>query len=178
MGIIIRPQLTGTRIDQLTVREQREVLRGVMVDMATDWSTRYVPKHFTESASRKYGYQQRSAKYQRRKRQLAARGAAARGGRVDLVMTGQLERMIMASRFNIRGFPARATVTLNGPSYFRIKPRNPKRPNLAAEVTAITDQEREKLVAPAAKSMTKRIRQAVKKKPPRRFANQYSSGKR
>jgi hypothetical protein len=169
MPIILRVEMQGQRVDVLTVREQRIVERESMVATATEWSAKYLPKHFTGRAASTYGYAKRRAKYLRRKRRLGDAGILPRGGRSDLVFTGQMEREIMASRNNIRGFPSRATVSMKGPSYFRIRPKKPSHPNLANEVNAIAPAERIKLVAVAAKQYSKSYIASVKRNPRKRY---------
>jgi hypothetical protein len=169
MPIIVRAELTGNRVDDLTVREQRIVLRETMVVMATEWSNKYLPKHFNSGASSRYGYAKRRAKYLRRKRRLGDAGILPRGGRADLVFTGAMEREIMASRHNIRGFPSRATVTMKGPHYFRIRPKNPNHPNLANEVNAVAPTERSQLVKVASRAYTKAHKASVARNPRQRY---------
>jgi len=169
MPIILRVELIGNRVDDLTVRERRIVERESMVAMATEWSDKYLPRHFNSGAGSRYGYAKRRAKYLRRKRRLGEAGIIPRGGRADLVFTGQLERMVLASRHNIRGFPSRATVTMKGPSYFRIRPKNPTHPNLANEVNAIAGNERPRLVAVAANQYGKSYTASVARNPRKRY---------
>jgi hypothetical protein len=169
MPIIIRAEMRGNRIDDLTVREQRIVEREAMVATATEWSGKYLPRHFRSGAAGRYGYAKRRPRYLRRKRRLGDAGIIPRGGRSDLVFTGQMEREIMASRNNIRGFPSRATITMKGPAYFRIRPKKPSHPNMANEVNAIAPAERVKLVAVAATQYTKSYRASVARNPRKRY---------
>jgi hypothetical protein len=79
-----------------------------------------------------------------------------------LVYTGDLERSVMASRGNVRGFPTRATVTLNGPSYFKIRPKNPTHPNMAKEILTVIPAERQRLAAQAEKNMNREAQAFLK----------------
>jgi hypothetical protein len=166
MGVIMRANLEGTIISELPIRGQRSVLRTIMFKMGEQWGQDFLKMHFTERAKNRYSHADRQPKYVRRKRRLAERygrnNVVMRGGRVDLVYTGDLERSVMASRGNVRGFPTRATVTLNGPSYFKIRPKNPTHPNMAKEILTVIPAERQRLAAQAEKNMNREAQAFLK----------------
>jgi hypothetical protein len=174
--MLIIPDVKGSKLSDLPVRGRRSVLKEVMVEVGTTWSDKFLARHFRTGAASRYGYKQRKPKYLRRKRRMGDAGLLARGGRVDLVWSGAMEQQVMASRFNVRGFPSRATVNLKGPSYFQMKPLRNNRPHMGEEVTEISNDERQYLKGIAEKKLTKTIKKAVKAMPSKRWANQYSSG--
>jgi hypothetical protein len=157
MAVLMRSRIEGTYIGDLPIRGQRSILRTVMFKMGEQWGQDFLQRHFTERAKNIYNHAERDPKYNRRKRRLAERygknNVVMRGGRSDLVYTGDLERSVMASRGNVRGFPTRATVTLNGPSYFKIRPKNPTHPNMAKEILTVIPAERQKLADRASKNL-------------------------
>lgn len=159
--MIIRVDVSGTRLDDLPVRGQRSVLRNTMREMLQMWSELYLPKHFEEGNRRRYGYKPRSRSTQRRKRRLALYGAVKDGGRVDLVWTGLTRTMVMRSRFNIKAFPTRARVRLRGPAWFRIRYRY-GHPKLQEEVTVVTPAERRRLARHADRVLESEIKKWIR----------------
>lgn len=99
-----------------TERDRREVLRASYEDLGGYWHRKFLPRHFRKGAQERYGYRPRQDSYLKRKRRDAARGKAIEGGTTPLVYTGLLRRMMTRSAI-IRGFPTRARVEMQRPSY-------------------------------------------------------------
>lgn len=135
---------------RITITEQRppDVARrrfGEMTRVANRaavlvWHSQHLPRHFEPNAHYRYRHKARTAKYLKRKSKLAAAGLVERGGRVDNVYSGTLERMVRAWA-QVRAFPSRATVTMSGPRYVTMKPKSATRPHIAAELTTVTTDE-------------------------------------
>jgi hypothetical protein len=136
--------LTEERPPDVAARAFREMLRAANAAAGRSWHRSALPDHFEPQAHYKYNHKPRSQKWLRRKRRLAAVGRAERGGRVDNVYSGTLERMVR-SWAQVRAFPTRATVTMTGPRYVTMKPRSASRPHIAAELTTVTRDESESL---------------------------------
>lgn len=68
----------------------RKVVSAVMLDAGEYWHQKYLPKHFIRGARGKYGFRQRSKKYNRLK-------ASKHGHEKPLVFTGAMERDLTRS---------------------------------------------------------------------------------
>jgi hypothetical protein len=151
---------SDTDWQEASERARTRALKAAMLAMASTWKEQMLPRHFQPGASTLYGYQPRKPSYLKRKaragstarnsygRSRASFTGVAGGGALDLVYTGLLRRRILAGS-TVRGYPTRATVSLRGPEYFTLRPRNPERPNLAREILTIADRERATLRAAA-----------------------------
>lgn len=154
--MIIYCEIKEDFTEGLTVRGRRNVLRANNLAIAQTWEAKYLRLHFSASAGRKYGYKNRTRKWLRRKRQLAAQGKVLYGGTRDLVATGRLERA-MQSRQIVSATPAFSKVRLIGPNYFRIRYR-PGRPNLGEEVTTVVESEKRWLLSAGVAAAEKELR--------------------
>ncbi len=133
-------------------RDRREVLRAAYEDLGAFWHRKLLPRHFRKGAQDRYGYRPRSAAYLRRKKRDAARGRAIEGGTTPLVYTGLLRRLMTRSAI-IRGFPTRARVEMERPSYMpirktpfttvrgRVVARKADQPPIFEEATRVIDAE-------------------------------------
>lgn len=78
----------------LSADAARRISEAVLHSMAEEWHTEYLPQHFTESATMRYGYAYRKPRYLRRKR-------ARVGHQKPLVFTG--EALLLSRQQIIRG---------------------------------------------------------------------------
>lgn len=136
--------ITEERPADVSARAFREMLRAANAKAGHLWHRDALPNHFSPQAHYRYRHKTRSQKWLKRKLKLAAAGRAERGGRVDNVYTGTLERMVR-SWAQVRAFPTRATVTMIGPRYVTMKPRSASRPHIAAELTTVSRDESESM---------------------------------
>lgn len=143
-----RITITFDRPPDFSKRGWREALRGAMRAAAEHWHAAIMPRHFERSARGRYGYQPRTAKYQRRK----MFSGAARSG-LDLVYSGRARESAMR-RPLIRAYPTRARLDLLVPPYIKMKPdprgRRKAAPAMGDEMTRVTFEEAEELAAAAA----------------------------
>jgi hypothetical protein len=138
-----RIKLTFDRPPDFSNRGWKEVLRGAMRAAAEHWHAEMLPRHFERSARERYGYQPRTAAYQRRK----IRSGRATGG-VDLVYSG-LSRDSALKPPRIRAYPSRARLELLVPPYIKMRPdprgRRRAAPAMGDELTRVTYQESQEL---------------------------------
>lgn len=123
----------------LVVRELRHVTKATHEAIGRHWYERLLPEHFTPWARSAFNHSPRSRKYIQRKMAAARNGKVMDGGTLDLVATGALRRMVLGIAPIVKGYPSRATVKIFGPTYFQERPRNPRRPNMARELKAVSD---------------------------------------
>lgn len=123
-----------------TVRDRREVLKAAWGDLGLHWHREYLPRHFAPGAASRYGFQQRTVAYLRRKLRAARQGKATEGGTTPLVFTGLLKRSL-TSLATIRAYPSRFTLEMEAPSYAPMRPRDANKPPLAAEATRVRPDE-------------------------------------
>ena len=146
--IPIRCRLTADEHPGIRVRQLAQIGRDVHERMARTWADDLLPEHFDAGAVNVFGYQPRRQSTIAKKVRLARLGIVEDGGRRALVHRGDLRRMLLRVRAPVTSGPRTATVHLNGPRYFGIRPRG-NRPNLAQEVTSFSDRH-ERLIALAA----------------------------
>ena len=153
-----RIKMTFPRPPDFSQRGFREVLRGAMYAAADFWHGKIMPRHFQQSAHRRYGYQQRTESYERQKLRGLRTGKAVSA--YDLVFSGTT-RDSAAKPPLIRAFPTRARLDLLVPPYINMRPnRNGKRaaaPSLGEELTRVTYDEAEQLAAVALDFVEARI---------------------
>jgi hypothetical protein len=109
---------------------------------ARQWHQEILKRHFTYRAAGRYGYQPRKPDYLKQKHALARKGKAIEGGRVDLVLSGLMREMLLASA-QVRVSTGLTALTMVGPRYTNI--RRAGSPDKAAEITRVIDEEREQL---------------------------------
>lgn len=123
-------------------RRLKEITREAHRVQALEWHRQFIRFHFNGAARYRYGYKQRRPKYLKKKQRIAgvAPGKVLEGGSVDLVYSG-LTREAMLRPPLVRAFPNRARLEMAGPSYVAMRPKRPNKPNLGAEITAVTPDE-------------------------------------
>jgi len=118
--------------EDVTVRKWRTITRAAHEAQARRWFRLFFPLHFKPGAEQRYGYQHRSERYLRFKRngrRLRVRAEQLRkgqnrdtlrkaieGGASPLVFTGHMRQMLKGSA-EFRGFPTRGRVTMQAPVY-------------------------------------------------------------
>jgi len=129
----------------------RQILKQSWFETARYWFRNILPKHFTRSGAQEYRYQPRTAAYMRRK--------ARKGHQDPLVFTGRLKRTAMNVR-DIRHTAKGATVHLRGlPTYVIQRRWGTASPFMAAELTKLSKNDRDRLV----QVMDKRLQQNIDK---------------
>lgn len=136
-----------------TERAFSRILKAVNEAMAEYWHKNILPRHFKKGAQDRYGYQERTEQYLRRKARRFGRSPEQWESMRDfpLAFSGNLRRRI--TRFaQVKAFPTRFTVKMFGPFYVGGKPKSRAAgggrvtsPNMEAEITTLLDSEREEL---------------------------------
>lgn len=138
------PILTTVTIEppiKASKRAIKEATREGHRKQGETWFREMLKDHFIPSARQRFHHKPRKRTWIKRKIKAAQRGEAIKGGLVDNVFTGLMERLLTSHR-SIKAFPTRVTITLFGPSYIRMQPRDPNKPHKAAEIfTVARDQE-------------------------------------
>lgn len=141
-----RIKLTFDRPPDFSKRGWNEVLRAAMRAAAEHWHAEMLPRHFQRSAREVYGYQPRTAAYQRRKVREVMSGKAAAA--VDLVHSG-LTRDSAVKPPRIKAYPTRARLELLVPPYIKMRPdprgRRKAAPAMGDELTRVTYRESQEL---------------------------------
>lgn len=110
----------------------RSALKAANIATVEYWHKRFMPGHFKASASRKYGYQERTFKYTKRKRRQ-------KGHNLPLVWTG-ISRFRAQMHFKATGTSERGRGALKSmPAYFY--QYRGKGPNKRDELLTTTDVE-------------------------------------
>lgn len=117
---------------RVTTRVMRQVINATHQFGGELWVDKFLPLHFQQGASGRYGYAPRTEKHKKRK-----------GYKPALVMTEATARQAMASRAGVRGFPTRTTFTLYTPGYIPQRPRRRKMPDMAAEIFKVIPSEQQ-----------------------------------
>lgn len=127
-------------------RDLPKVMRAALKALVNDWRKDYLKEHFKASNRLKYGFQPRGKKYRAIKRKIAKdrNDLVKAGGNIDLIRSGNL-RDLMLRPHPIKAFAKRAVMTMVGPSYLTEKPRNARRPDMAAEITRVIPGEEQAL---------------------------------
>jgi len=124
----------------VSIRRFRGIKRAAHVEQGTHWHQVIFPRRFTIRAAASDQHQPRSGPYKKRKRRLARDRVrlkngryVQKGGQADLVFSGEMEESL--TRFAaIRGFPTRATVTMEGPRYTTLRPYRRAGPDKVSEM--------------------------------------------
>ena len=141
MALSLHIQIDTTRPPDIGARKWSDFSKTAMRAAADVWHTKFIETHFRPAAKYKYRYARRTSKYTDRKQALARVGKAARGGQVDLVYTGTLEKQ-MLRRGILRIFPTRFVLSKPAGSYITDRPRG-GRPNMVKEITTVVPSEAE-----------------------------------
>lgn len=142
MRYIVR--ITNERPPDASIRAWRTISKHGFLEIGLYWDRYCKMRHFEVGASARYGYQQRSAKYEARKRRMAAMAVptVSRSAASPLIYSGASRRAIASAQVP-HAYPSRVTINMATPSYFAMRPRAVGRPNLGDEATRVTQDERE-----------------------------------
>ena len=138
MAVAYQVRLTLDKPADLSTRGWKEIMRRAHRRELKHWHRTKLRGHFLKGAASRYGYQPRKPKYlsQPRKR-----------GKPPLMYGGDAYNATVRGTPLIRAFPTRAKLTMNTPKYVMMRPWKSGRPNLGAEMTALTWQETLKMEA-------------------------------
>jgi hypothetical protein len=118
----------------MSQREWNDIQRGVWGAVGRYWHVHFRDKHFTRAGAAEYGYQDRSAAYQRRK-------AKTYHHQIPLVFTGESRRRVRTARVVPFATANRVgvRVRMSAPALnFR---RSAKSPDMREELTTISEGE-------------------------------------
>jgi hypothetical protein len=122
----------------MSQRDWNEIQRGVWHAVGRYWHVHFRPKHFTRAGAQEYGYQPRTAGYQRRK-------AKAKHHQNPLVFSGDSQRRTRAARIvpfaTSRQVGVRVRMTAPNLNYRR----SASAPDLREEMTTISEAEGKEL---------------------------------
>lgn len=144
--------------DRLSREEWRKVSGEVWPLLGAEWHTGYLPKHFQFAAVAEYGYAPRTTRYMKAK-------ARSKGHQRPLVWKGELERMLTRMR-DVTAIRARGddqggvNVRLSGPRYLHQR-QQPKQPNLAEEISAVSAEDLARLNTYLDELMTDALNQST-----------------
>jgi hypothetical protein len=146
-GMINFVRIIETRPADVTIRKWRGIRHEVMRVMGMHWHQNFLPLHFEPNAGNVYHMQRRTAKYLEAKQKAAQRGFLGRK-HVDskaatdaLTLSGTL-RANVTQVATIRTFENRFKLIMPGTSYTPDRPRNPRMPPIAKEVTTLLEREK------------------------------------
>jgi hypothetical protein len=119
-------------------KEFRAELTEALLALGEYWHDRFAPKHFTIAGEKEYDYYPRHPSYSRYK-------AKRFGHRRPLVLTGDLERMVLGVA-RVSATSQSASVVMRGPKYLYAYRKDlpggrPSQGDKAAELTAVTPAE-------------------------------------
>ena len=121
-----------------------EAMRAAYEVGGVHWAQDILPRHFEESAARRYGHQPRKRRTIRRKLAAARVGAAILGGRVDNVFTGLMMRAVLGQQ-RIKSTPSSVEVLIFGPRYLYQYDKRRNHPQKAREISTVIPEERQEV---------------------------------
>jgi hypothetical protein len=136
-------------------KDLNKIRRVAMRDVGEFWHLEILPGHFRPAARTEYNHDQRRADWIEDKRKILG------GGRPDNVFTGRARRFIMHSP-RITNTARGVTVRMDAPLYF-VRPRNrkPDHPDKAAEITAISQRDRDAIFGRTSKLVVRLSNQSL-----------------
>lgn len=164
MAVVIKIAQLEDGVD-LRPRQLSKYTKAAHQEVGYRWQIDMLPRHFTPAARAIYKHRRRSSKYQKRKIAFAKRrpDLVKMGGLVDNVFSG-LFRRLMLKRHQVRAYPSRVTVALMGPSYFRVKPKDARHPDKAAEIKTVTPDEAAQLSKHASSAFERAMQRSRRRK--------------
>lgn len=142
-GPLIYIEVTEKPPIEARMRENPEAMRAAFDAAGVHWAQDILPRHFEESASRRYAHQPRKERTKKRKLAAARVGAAILGGRVDNVFTGLMMRAVLGMQ-RIKARPGGVEILIFGPKYLFQYDKRRNHPQKAREISTVTrDEERE-----------------------------------
>lgn len=132
----------------LSKRAQDRVTREAHRAVGEYWDAEYKMRHLGPGAAERYGYQERTERYLRRKEYGSRATWRIKGGRDDaLIFSGQTLQAVR-QRMIPRAFPTRVTIQMPTPTYITMRPKPGKNrtpPNLGEELTRVIPEEEQRL---------------------------------
>jgi len=156
----VRGTITYVGSPEATLAELRRAVKPALQDAVKEWHHKFLRRHFFESATTRYGYKARSAKYEQRKQRR-------KGHTRPLVWSGDMRRMLLRS-ITLSGTSKRARGKLMGPKYLYQYHKNRDEVHKADEITAVTTDEVTGLAHLVDKNITARLN-AITKTEVKRF---------
>jgi len=177
------------RPEGVTIRAWRVVLKTANRAMAYHWHETFLPLHFGSNARTRYGgdkIKQRTSVWlakklgikkpdiirvadinssddiftRQRKLQIARQKLVSAAGGPDYnVYTGTLQSMVQTVVF--RAFPGRFRIEMSVPSYVPGRRRDPKKPDIRAELTTMLPSEVEELQRIGQRVLTETMRRVL-----------------
>ena len=146
---MIRGTITFTGHAKVLAKDMRAAVKASLAEIAEHWHARTLPGHFETSAESRYHYQARSPSYTRSKTRRF-------GHRRPLVFRGELKRQVTRMA-RVTSTAKGARVTLRGPKHLHATRRDFGQPDKAAELTAVTTTEVERMARLLDRLVTRRL---------------------
>lgn len=136
MAIVLSYKLTG--IETLTRSQMINAVKRALMRLGEYWFDNFAARRFTEEAYSEYGFRHRSRKYEAAK---AKHRPAAAG--LPLVLTGEGREQTLSEETRGKIEATRDKLTIRLPTKFNRY--NPKGPNMAEEIRAVSPGELKEL---------------------------------
>lgn len=142
---IVRFALVGERPEGTSVRAWREALKAGWYAVGVYYDEVVQPRKFEADAAMRYGYQARKPKYLERKKRRAAKTSLVKeGGSRDIVYGGKTRTAVVRRQYPTPYYN-RVKVETPTPLYVQMRPYKSGRPNMGAELTSVTADERHEM---------------------------------
>lgn len=143
----IKASFSYDAVPELSQRELRRLVVDSLKEALTIWRKDIQGKHFKDSAVSEYNYQKRARGYQIKK-------AKRTGQTAPLVFSGKSKRSALSSdKMTVNG--NQVTLSISVPDYFAYVKKN--HPDLAKELTIVTDEEMKFLYENMEKFLKRRV---------------------
>lgn len=139
----------------LIARQHGDATQAGHLAMGELWKSQLASEHFDPRARLIFHYQQRTAKYMKRKAWLARIGKAEDAGQTDLVLSGTSRRLVKNA--TVAATPNKTVVTHFMPSYFG-KRRSARAPDTRKEMLAVSPRQEKLLSEAGARAYSERLR--------------------
>ena len=139
----------------LIARQHGDATQAGHQAMGELWKGQLAAEHFEPRARFIFGYQQRTAKYRKRKAWLARIGKAEDGGMTDLVLSGTSRRLVKNA--TVAATPNKTTITHFLPNYFG-KRRSARAPDTRKELLTISPRQENLLSVAGERAYLQRLR--------------------
>lgn len=157
----VRVDILYEQHPEVLVKELAEACRALHQAMGDKWKDDQAPEHFTPRARWIFQYKQRTLRWRKFKKRMAAKGLAEDGGDTDLVYKGTARRLVHNASVNATR--AKAVITHYMPRYFG-KPPRPGSPDMRKEMLAISPKMDKELSEVGALAYAKRLRTSLARK--------------
>lgn len=147
--MVVAASTTVTGGPKAMAKELRHAKKAELGRVGQLWHDKMAPKHFSQQATARYGYQKRKKGYTIRK-------AKRKGHTRPLEYTGDMKRQVLRAA-RITSTSRGARVVMKGPRYLYAYRKDQSQPHKAEEITATTRAERDVLAALYDRRMTRRL---------------------